>query len=179
MNQIAKSYGDALYELAESEALTEEIYLQLRGVRDIFHGEPDYLRILSAANLPLPERLGVLDEAFSGRVHPYLLNFLKLLTERGRIAELRCCFTRFRARYAEDRNILEATEVTAVPLGAAAVDKLAKKLGEITGKKVEMDNRVDPGVLGGVRLEYAGHALDGTLRQRLEGIEKTLSETVL
>ena len=178
MTQIAKNYADALYELAESEGLTEELYLQLRGVRDVFHEEPDYLRILSAANLPLTERLGVLDRTFSDRIHPYVRNFLKILTERGHIGELKNCFVRFRARYAEDRNILEATAITAVPIGAAAVDKLAKKLGEITGKKVEMDNRVDPGVLGGVRLEYAGHALDGTLRQRLEGIEKTLSDTV-
>ena len=42
-----------------------------------------------------------------------------------------------------------------------------------------MYNRVDPSVLGGVRLEFAGRELDGTLRQRLSGIEKTLSETVL
>ena len=179
MTQIAKNYADALYELAESEGLTEELYLQLRGVRDVFHEEPDYLRVLSAANLPLTERLGVLDQTFSGRVHPYVLNFLKLLTERGHIGELKNCFVRFRARYAEDRNILRATAVTAVPLSLAALDKLSNKLAELTGKKVEMENRVDPAVLGGVRLEYAGRALDGTLKTRLDGIEKTLSETVL
>ena len=100
MTQIAKNYADALYEVAESEELTEELYLQLKGVRDVFHQEPDYLRVLSAANLPLNERLGVLDQTFSGRVHPYVLNFLKLLTERGHIGELKSCFVRFRARYA-------------------------------------------------------------------------------
>ena len=179
MTQIAKNYGDALYELACEEGLCEELLPQLKGVRDLFSQNPDYLRLLSAANLPMTERLRNLDEALSGSVHPYLLNFLKLLCERGHIGELRNCCSRFRARYNEDHGILLATAVTAVPLHVAVLDKLAKKLGELTERRVEMDNRVDPSVLGGIRLEYAGRELDGTLRQRLEGIEKTLSDTVL
>ena len=88
MTRIAKNYADALYELARDEALDEQIYGQLRGIRELLEAEPEYVRLLSAPNLPKPERLAALDEAFSGRVHPYLLSFLKLLCERGHIREL-------------------------------------------------------------------------------------------
>lgn len=179
MTHIAQNYGDALYDLARDEGVTEEIQNEVKGVLELFSENPDYLRLLRAANLPQDERVQILDEAFSGRVHPYLLNFLKLLVERGHVGELRYSFRRFRSRYCADHGILEAMAVTAVPLREDLLAKLARQLSERTGKKVELRNRVEPSVLGGVRLEYEGQSLDGTLRQRLAGIEKTLSKTVL
>ena len=179
MTQTAKNYADALYELAWDEGLSEELLPQLKGVRDLFHQNPDYLRLLSAANLPTAERLDVLDAAFRDRVHPYVLNFIKLLLERGHLDQFRDCFVRYRSRYYKDHGVMEATAVTAGPLSLPMLDRLSKRLEELTGKKINLYNRGDPAVLGGVRLEFDGRHLDGTLRQRLAGIEKTLSETVL
>ena len=179
MTQIAKNYADALYELAVDEGLADQLLPQLDGVAGLVAGNEEYVRLLSAPNVPKPERLRALDEAFSGRVHTYLLSFLKLLCERGHIRELKACAARYRGRYNADHGILEATAVTAVPLRADLQKKLAGRLGELTGKRVDLQNRVDPSVLGGIRLEYEGTELDGTVRQRLDGLKKTLSDTVL
>lgn len=179
MTQIAKNYADALYELARDEGLDEQIYAQLREIQALMEENPDYVRLLSAPNLPKPERLAALDEALSGRVHPYLLHFLKLLCERGHIRELKDCAIQYRRRRNADLGILDAVAITAVPLRAELREKLRARLQALTGKQIEMQYRVDPGVLGGIRLEYDGKALDGTVRSRLAGIEKTLSETVI
>ena len=179
MTQIAKNYADALYELARDEGLDEQIYAQLRELQALMEENPDYVRLLSAPNLPKPERLAALDEAFSGRVHPYLLHFLKLLCERGHIRELKDCAIQYRRRRNADLGILDAVAITAVPLRAELREKLRARLQALTGKQIELQYRVDPGVLGGIRLEYDGKALDGTIRSRLAGIEKTLSETVI
>ncbi len=179
MNQTAKNYADALYDLARDEGLAEEILPQITGAAGLLGENEAYIRLLSAPNVPKPERLQALDEAFRGRVHTYVLSFLKLLCERGHIRELRACAKRYRSRYNEDHGILEATAVTAVPLRPELREKLSGRLSELTGKKVDLRTRIDPSLLGGIRLEYDGIELDGTLRQRLEGIRKTLSETVL
>lgn len=179
MTQIAKNYADALYELAREEGLDQQIYEQLRQIRAMLEENPDYVNLLSSPNLPKPERLAVLDEAFSGRVHPYLLSFLKLLCERGHVRQLKDCALQFRRRRNADLGILDAVAVTALPLGQELQEKLRLRLQSLTGKQVELQVRVDPGVLGGIRLEYDGKALDGTVRSRLAGIEKTLSETVI
>ncbi len=179
MTQIAKNYADALYELARDEGLDEQIYAQLRELQALMEENPDYVRLLSAPNLPKPERLAALDEAFSGRIHPYLLHFLKLLCERGHIRELKDCAIQYRRRRNADLGILDAVAITAVPLRAELREKLRARLQALTGKQIELQYRVDPGVLGGIRLEYDGKALDGTVRSRLAGIEKTLSETVI
>ena len=179
MTQTAKNYADALYDLARDEALAEEILPQITGAAELLGENEAYVRLLSAPNIPKPERVAALDQAFSGRVHTYVLSFLKLLCERGHIRELPACAGRFRGRYNEDHGILEATAVTAFPLRPELREKLARRLGELTGKQVDLRTRTDPTLLGGVRLEYDGNELDGTLRQRLDGIKKTLSETVL
>ena len=179
MTQTAKNYADALYELAQSEGLEEALLPELSGVEELISRNPDYVRLLCAANVPKAERLSALDEAFSGRVHTYLLSFLKLLCERGHIRALPDCERRYRSRFNADHGILEATAVTAAPLRPELREKLTLRLADLTGKRVDLRNRVDPSVLGGIRLEYEGKSLDGTVRQRLDGISKTLSETVL
>ena len=68
---------------------------------------------------------------------------------------------------------------TAKRLRPDQLERLRLRLEEVTGKRVDMVNRVDPSVLGGVRLEYECVELDGTLRQRLDGIGKTLSDTIV
>ena len=49
----------------------------------------------------------------------------------------------------------------------------------ITGKTIELTNRVDPDVLGGIRLDYDGKRLDDTVSHRLEAIRSMLNTTVL
>ena len=53
------------------------------------------------------------------------------------------------------------------------------QLEEITGKKVDLHNRVDPSCLGGIRLDYDGKRLDGTVQHRLDEIGGILKNTVL
>lgn len=179
MTQTAVNYADALYELARDEGLDREILEQLLAVRRLMQENPDYVRLLSAPNLSKGERLCALDEAFAGRVHTYLLSFLKLLCERGHIRTLADCVERYNARFNEEHGILMAKVTTAVPLSDGQTIQIRKRLSELTGKQVNVMHQVDPSVLGGIRLEYEGRELDGTLRQRLDGIQKTLSDTVL
>ena len=179
MTQTAKNYGDALYELCRDEGLTETVLPQIKAVCRLTEQEPEYIRLLCAPNVPMSERLQLLDEAFRGKVHSYVLSFLKLLCERGHVRELSACVDRFRARYNDERGILEAVAVTAKALRPEQREKLTQRLGALTGKTVDLRNRVDPAVLGGIRLEFAGVELDGTVRQRLDGLRKTLSDIVL
>ncbi len=179
MTQTAQNYGDALYDLAHDEGLDQPILTQLLRVEEILAAEPAYLELLSCPSIPKTERCQALDEAFGGRVHSYVLSFLKLLCERGHIRSARECIRRYRSRYNRDRGIVEAVAVTAVPLTPALRARLEQKLAQTTGKQISLRNRVDPTVLGGVRLELEGTQLDGTVRRALDGLRKTLSDTVL
>ena len=179
MTQIGNVYGESLYELAKDENLTAEISSQLKVLKAAFQQEPDFIKLLSTPSLTKAERCQILDEGFRGTVHPYVLNFLKILTEKGYMRHFSDCCDSFAALYNQDNGILPVTAVTAVALSSAQAEKLTEKLAKITGKHIELSNRIDPSCLGGVRLDYDGQRLDDTVSHRMATIRDMLKNTVL
>ena len=179
MTQIGSVYGESLYELANDESLTKLIGEQLAVLQESFRQEPDFIRLLSSPNLTKAERCQILDDSFRGSVHPYLLNFLKILTEKSYMRYFSDCCDAYAELYNQDNGILVVTAVTAVALSPEQVSKLTQKLGRITGKEILLRNRIDPAVYGGVRLDYDGQRLDDTVSHRMAAIRDLLDKTVL
>ena len=179
MTGAGSVYGEALYDLAKAEGLSADILQQLMALSQSFEAEPAFLQLLSAPSLSKQERCSVLDESLGGRVHAYVLNFMKILTEKGYAKQFFQCVKAYREHYNADNGILPVTAVTAVALSQAQSDKLTQKLSQLTGKTVELTNRIDAAVLGGIRLQYSGKQLDDTVQHRLDAIRDTLKNTVL
>lgn len=179
MTETARTYGQALYELARDEGLDSQLLTELSVVARLLRENRDYVGLLSLPSLSKQERCQIADESLRGQVHPYLLNFVKILVENGTVDQLPGCEEQFRAQYHSDHGILEVTAVTAAPLDDGLRQKLLSKLSAVTGKQVELKTRVDAAVLGGVRLEMDGRRLDGTVEHRLKELRERLRETVL
>lgn len=179
MTQVGKVYGDALYDLAISEGLSDNILQELTVLEEAFRQCPEFLRLLAAQSLSKQERCGILDDSFRGKVHPYVLNFLKILTEKGYPKHFFDCVASYREDYNRDNGILPVTAVTAVTLGENQAARLTEKLAAITGKTIQLHNRLEPGILGGIRLDYDGKSLDGTVAHRLNAIHAKLKNAVL
>ena len=179
MTQVGNVYGQALYDLALSEGLSADIRHQLEVLRQSFDAEPEFIRLLGSPALSKEERCQILDDSFRGKVEPYLLNFLKILTEKGYMRHFSDCCTTYRECYNRDNGILPVKAVTAIPLTDNQQARLSEKLSAITGKTIELDIRIDPGVLGGIRLDYDGKRLDDTVSHRLDMVRNVLKNTVL
>ena len=179
MTEVGNVYGESLYELAREENLTGLIGEQFAVLQTSFRQEPDFIRLLSSPNLTKAERCQILDDSFRGKVHPYLLNFMKILTEKGYMRYFSDCCDAYTAHYDQDNGILRVNAVTAVALSPEQTEKLKVKLSRTTGKKIVLRNRIDPAVLGGVRLDYDGQRLDDTVSHRMDAIRDLLNKTVL
>ena len=179
MTNVANVYAQALYTLAKDEVCSEPVLKELTALSESFAQEQDFVRLLSAPNLTKEERCEVLDNSFRGKVNPYVLNFLKILTEKGYMRHFADCCKEYRAAYNRDHGILEVCAVTAVPLNDDQSDRLTQRLAKVTGKTIDLHNRVDPACLGGIRLDYDGKRVDGTVSHRLESIGAMLKNTVL
>ncbi len=179
MTEVGTVYGEALYSLAKEEGLSKEIGAQLDVLCQSFRLEPDFIQLLASPNLSKEERCRILDNSFRGKVQPYLLNFLKILTEKGYIRHLSDCCTAYTELYNQDNGILSVTAVTAVPMTSGQKEKLTAKLSAITGRQIALISRIDPACVGGMRLDYDGKRLDDTLAHRLDTIRNLLKSTVL
>ena len=179
MTQVGTVYGQALYTLARDEELAEQILQEIVLVGRVFETESDYLRLLSAANISRQERCALVEGAFRNKVHPYVLNFLKILTEKGHIKEYFACLDAYTRQYNQDNHILPVDAVSAVALSTEQISRLEEKISTLTGKKAQVKNRVDPKCLGGIVLDYDGTQVDGSVANRMENIRKLLKNTVL
>lgn len=178
MTKLSKLYGGSLYELAASEQLTKSLLEETDAVWQLFHENSDYIRLLSEPSVPKEERISLLETAFGGQIHPYLLNFLKILCENGTLQEYSGCCREFKNRYYADQGIVEGTVTSAVPLTKAQEDALTKRLEDISHKTVILTQRIDSRILGGLKVELNGQEFDGTVKSRLDGMRKRITDII-
>ena len=173
MTDLAEEYGKGLYDLTEEEHVSEDVLAQLRVLKGLFRDQPDFIRLLCNMSLAKEERTAILDGALRGQVHPYVLNFLKILCERGALHEFEGCVSAFTALYNQAHGIVEASVTTGVPLEEEQRTRLIDKLSAMTGKRIVLSERWTR--RGGRRLlEMNGKRYDNTLRHRLQAIHAAL-----
>ena len=102
---------------------------------------------------------------------------MKLLTGRGAMDYFFECAEVYRTRFNEDHGIARATAVSAAPLTPEQRQALVQKLEEISGKRIELDTRVDASLIGGMQVDLEGRRYDNSIRTRLERMRRTLIES--
>ncbi len=178
MKMDPKEYGQALFLLTEESGISDRVSAELSVVRQVLNENPDYRKILDTPAIPTEEKCGLLDAAFAA-VHPYLLNFLKIVAERRSFCLFDAAAASFSACFDESRGIERVEAVTAVPLTEKQAARMTEKLEKMLGKTVLLRNTTDPGVLGGVCLRTSTTQTDATLRSRLEALETAIRKTIV
>lgn len=177
-NDIAVSYGDAIFTLAEEVGQTELIKADAEMLLRVIGECPSYLSLTDTPSLSREERLGLVDSSL-GSLNEYLLNMIKILTEKRAMHALPSIINHFMSRYDESRGIERVEAVTAIPMSAEQQERLKAKLEGLTGKQIVVKNTVDPALLGGMKLRYSGIQLDGSIKTKLDSFEKSLSALVI
>lgn len=176
MNDTAREYAVALFELAAEEQQLPEVSAGLLLVCEQMVAEPAYLAFLSSPAVPKEERLAALRAAFEQAVPKTVLSFICLLCENGRLAELARCAEVFDELYRESQKVTTAQVTSAVPLDSEQQARLREALAKQTGHTVKLHCTVDTTLLGGVVVELDGKRLDGSVKRRLQVLKDVMSE---
>ena len=84
--------------------------------------------------------------------------------------------SRFDRLWDEEHKLLPVQVTTAVPLDAAVIREIGDRVGEQTGRQVELSSGVDPNILGGIVLRVGNFILDASIRNRLEQLRKQVAQ---
>lgn len=177
MNDTAREYGGGLFALALEENAADQILGESRALRTLFTRE--YTHMLIDPSVPKAERVTMVGELLDGRVHEYLANFVKLLTERRLVSEIDGCFREFERLYYETFAIARVRAESAVALSDSQKKRLEEKLEKHTGSRIEITYEVVPSLIGGMRLVMDNRTIDDTVKARLTEIGAVLSDTVV
>ncbi len=174
----AREYGRALFMLTEELGTTDAVREEALALAALIKDTTGYTALLDTPALSTEERLSLIDEALGG-LNEYLVNLVKLLTERREAYLLTRALLAYEEEYKESRGIIEAEAITALALTEREKDALRAKLEAITGKEIIIQNRIDPTLLGGIKLRYMGIQLDGTVKTKLDTFRRMLGDAIV
>ena len=172
------AYGEALFSLAEELGETENVKSDIGTLQAVINASPEYLKMLDSPALSREERLALIDGSLAS-LNKSLVNTAKLLTEKRLAHTIPKVLEHFIKAYERSRGIERVEVISAIPLSESQKARLKAKLEGITKKQIIINNTHDPALLGGMKLRYMGLELDGSIKTKLDGFEKSLSELVI
>ena len=132
------------------------------------------IRDRGVPTIPLEEKLALVKRLFSG--NDTVVSLISMLTERRRIPYVQEVTDAFNSLYREHKGIARMTVTTCVPLRDAQRQQLIAALQKKYGKQVELTERIDPAILGGVVVQYGDTLLDNSVKSRLEAVRRQLKQ---
>lgn len=173
----ADRYARALLDVAIREADATGVERELVGFRQLLAEHEALERALTnPAVPPARKRAAVKELAARLGLSAPVSRLLLLLAERDRLVLLPDLVAAYTRRLREHQQIVKAEVVTAMPLGAGQAKAVEDGLRRLTGKRVELDTRVDPELMGGIVARVGSTVYDGSVRRHLERIRESLSE---
>ena len=172
--KAAYRYAKSLLELAVERKELEAISDDMKLMENTIGGSRDLVLFLRSPIISKTQKLNVLQEIFAGKISDTTKAFIDILVRKGRESEVVSVGTAFRKLYNEHSGILEIEITTSAELAPGQRENLAKSLETRTGKKVELTERIDPSVRGGIRARIDDTVIDGTIQYKLEQLRNTL-----
>ncbi len=173
MSVVDRVYASALFEAAEAEGRLDPVREQLAQLVEAERDVPELRELLRNPQLDPRARRAALEDVLAGS-DELLRNFLLVLSDKGRAAQLEEIAVEFERLLAEHEGIVHAELTTAIELSDAEAQKLLQQIEEASGRKVEATRAVDPELIGGIVLQVGSHRLDASVRGRLDRLRRQL-----
>ncbi|MCI1245138.1 MAG: ATP synthase F1 subunit delta [Bacilli bacterium] len=171
----AASFASALYGLALEEGKTKEYQDALKGVESSLVSNPALLETLKSYAIP-KERLYALVDELWGKGLKSLAPFMKTVVKNHAVGFFREIVAKFSSLVNEGLGVEEGLAYSVYPLSKEEMAALEEAIGKALGKKAALRNRVDPAILGGVKVAIAGKVFDGSLERKLSDMRRSLLE---
>lgn len=168
-----RRYAEAAFEVALAEDRLDAWQADLRLAADIL-GRPEVEPVVDSPAVPLDRRLAVADALLESRISPPALRLVRLLVQRGRVSALPRVSDEYTRLLNTHRGVVMATVTSAVPLTDDETAAIRTRVEAMAGASVELTEKVDPDLLGGLTIQVRDQLLDASIRGRLERLRDQL-----
>ncbi|HEX2495821.1 MAG TPA: ATP synthase F1 subunit delta [Gaiellaceae bacterium] len=169
-------YANALFEAAKEQGklavVREELADFLRTMEEV----PELRALLENPEIDTTDRVEALRSILAG-VDETVRNFLLLVAEKGRSAQLPAIVREFEALVARDEGILDVELTTAFELSDDEAQSILSRIEGASDRKLRASRKVDPNLIGGFVLQAGSHRADASVRARLQTLRRELTGT--
>lgn len=170
---VENEYAQAIYDLAKEEnkidIINECFIVVNKSIED-----NDFMELLSSPKITKEEKKNILTKVY-GKLDSLFLDFMYVLIDNNRINRISYIYDYYNQLIKIEHNILHIEAYSVKELTKTQIDNLRKTLSSYyDGKTLEIENIVDPKLIGGVRIECNGKTLDVTLKKSLANMKDSL-----
>jgi len=167
--RYAKSIFKLAIERNELEKVSADMHLLNRTIAD----SRDLENLLHSPIIKADKKAAILHQIFDGHLGITVGAFLDLLVKKRREMVIPQIARQFVLLYLENNNIEEATLVTAVPVDDSFRTKIKELiLKHSTNQSVQLEERIDPSIIGGFVLRFGDKQFDASVSGELEKLRR-------
>lgn len=167
MNEIASRYGSALFSIAEDRKEVSSLQLEVKELRKVLYENPDFITLLNNSFLSHEEREGIVDKTLSA-FDKDIVTLVKVIINNNRARYLIEILDAFNSLCNHARGVEEGLVYSVIPLDEQTLKQLEKKISKLENVEVELTNRIDHNLIGGIKVVISGHIYDGSIKFKLE-----------
>jgi F-type H+-transporting ATPase subunit delta len=172
---VGVRYAQALFELAKSQGEAGVVEAELKSLKAMIAESRDFRTLIGSPTFDAETKatgLAAIAEAagFSATTR----KFIGLVAANRRASALPDMIRSYEKLAADDRGAISAEVTTALPLTPAQVKALAASLRTALGKDPEIETRVEPAILGGLKVRVGSRLYDASLKSRLDSLKFAL-----
>jgi F-type H+-transporting ATPase subunit delta len=168
------AYAGALFSVARAEGTLGEVEEELFRFSQTLSGSDELRDALTDPAIPASRRQQIVEDLLGGRASATTTALVSMVVGTGRTRDLPAIIRQLVDMSAAEANKEVAEVRSAVELTAEQRERLAKALGEATGKQIEVKVIIDPSVLGGIVAQVGDTVIDGSVRSRLDQLKNAL-----
>jgi len=177
-NILSGRYADALFTLAKEKKSIDKVEKDLIAIKELIEGSEEFSRMLQS---PIVNK-GDMNKAVAKildkvKVEKITKDFCGVVGEHRRFSLLPQIISAFEECLRVERGVVEAEIISASKLKKESVTKITKELNKATGKKVELTEKVDPKILGGLVIKMGSQMVDDSVNGKLERLRILQKDT--
>lgn len=174
-SELAETYARALFGLADAADAVDAVDEGLVTIVEAVRSHSGLRETLVDALVPGTKKREIMRDIFAENVAPEAVAIASALVERGHVGLLDDVARIYREISETERGVVVAEVTTAIALDEKLRALVTQKLADALGRPVTLRERVDAGVLGGIKINVAGRVLDGSLASQLNSMRTVLS----
>lgn len=172
---FAQRYGKALFNAAAENNSLEKVRKETNVLCDIFSSELQIASFFTHPAIPIDVKLEAVNDAFSRILGQTTISFLKILIEQKRMSHLVDAIKIFDREFQKKQNIANVIVTTRFPITGDLKENLIKSMGSYLNQKVEIEERLDAKIIGGIRISIDDKVIDGTVVEGLQRMRRVLT----
>jgi F-type H+-transporting ATPase subunit delta len=172
-SSTAIRYAEAIFQVAH-DANTYDTWLRELGEVSLLVSDHQAARVLASPAIPGERKAAILEQALPD-LSPQVKRFLALLLRRERLPLVPEVLRRLQELIDQERGLERVRVTTAAPLEADERALVMARLAARTGRRVQLEEAVDPSVIGGVVAQIGDQIIDGSVRGRLQRLRRALA----